>query len=59
MAENNEFVFELIRTIQNIIQMHVTVFVDLLLAVIRAEKRHFCDEYLGFERVFVAVQSGR
>ena len=48
MRSDNEFILELIATIDKIVQVHVAEFVDLFFAVLGRNKRHFTDQHLGF-----------
>ena len=59
VTKNDQFILELVGAVEDIIQVHVSVLVDLFFAVIRTEKRHFRDQDFGFVHVVVTVQSGR
>lgn len=59
MAQDDQLVLELVGAGQDIVQVHVTVFVNLFFAMIWTEERHFRNQYLRFVHVTVAVQSGR
>ena len=57
MRQNDEFVFKLVGSIKNVVQVHVAELVDLFFAVFRSEERHFRDQDLSLHYVRVSVQA--
>ena len=57
MSADDHFVFEIVSACDNIVQMRMTVFVDLLFAVIGGYEGHFGDQDLGFVHVGAVIQA--
>ncbi len=59
MPADDLFVLKKIFSLDEIIEMHMAVFVDDILAVIWCQKGHFGDENLGSKHIGVAIKTGR
>ena len=57
VGEDDEFVFELVGALQDVVQMSVAELVNLLLAMLRAVKGHLRDENLCFVNGGVVIQA--
>ena len=57
VGEQDQFVFEAVRSFENVVQMRVAELMNLLLTVLRAEERHFSNENLGSVHIGMRIQS--
>ena len=59
VTENNEFILESVRSIKDVVQMHVPKLVDLFFPVFRPKECHLGDQNLGFQDIRMSVKPWR
>jgi len=56
VTADNQFIVEMFGSIDDIIQMHVTVLMNQFFTVLGIDKRHFSYQYLGVIEIRVIIQ---
>ncbi len=59
MTADDSFVLKKILAVDEIVQVHVTIFVDEVFAVIGGKECHLGDENFGTKHIGVTIESGR
>ena len=56
---NHQLIFEALAALDQVVEVHVAEFVDVLFAVVGRDKRQLANENFGFVHYRVVVEAGR